>query len=149
MDKNMEKKHGRELEFVTFVVGSSVSQSLINNSDAAAVFSYLSEPENIKNMIVFSDMQLPVLTGIVKSLEETFQTSKDFSLVVDSNRQTVGKMISFIMDFFGYSPIRHISSSEKRLRNFSGARYFKSSAIYEKTHEPKLQLQLKVITKLD
>lgn len=141
--------NGKELDFKTFVVGSAVSQSLIHNSDAAAVFSYLSDAENIKILIVFSDMRLPVLTGIAKNLEETFQSSKDFSLDVDTNRQTVGKMVSFIMDFFGYSPIRNISTSEKRLRNFSGARYFKSSAIYEKAHKPKLQLQLEVIPKLD
>lgn len=151
MDKNTSigKRNRKKMDFSTFVVGSSVSQSLIHNSDAAAVFSYLCDAENIKNMIVFSDMRLPVLSGIAKSLEETFKTSKDFSLDVDSNRQTVGKMISFIMEFFGYSPIRNINTSEKRLRNFTGATYFKSSAIYERTHEPEYQLLLEVIPKLD
>ena len=109
------------------------------------VFDFLAFPETISKMINFSDLRLPALSGIVSTIEENFSSSKDFPLSNDTNRQVVGKMIRFILDFFGYSPIRNVTSSEKRLRNFSNANLFKTSAIYEKSHEPKLKLEINII----
>jgi hypothetical protein len=133
-------------DFRTFVLGESVSQSLLENQDAAKVFNFLAKPQTINNMIVFSDLRLPVLSGIVESLENKFENATDFTLKNDHNRQVVGKMIKFILDFYGYFPIKNINSSEKRLRNFSNAKLFKTSAVYQKINkEAKIELVIKII----
>lgn len=133
------------MDFRTFVLGQAVSQDLLENREAELVFDFLALPETIAKMINFSDIRLPALSGIVETIEENFSTNKDFPLSNDTNRQVVGKMISFILNFFGYSPIKNVTTSEKRLRNFSNAKLFKTSAIYEKSHKPKLKLDINII----
>lgn len=130
------------MNFEDFISSHSVKKELLDNQDAAKVFDFLVSPQMLNNMVVFSVIKLPVLSGIAEMLETKFGKSLDFPLSNDTNRQVVGKMIRYILDFLGYSPIKNASSSEKRLRNFSNAKMFKTSAIYEMSHEPKYQIEI-------
>lgn len=132
------------MDFKTFVLGQPVSQDLLENQDAELLFNFLTLPETIAKMINFSELRLPALSGIVRTIEENFSSSKDFPLSNQTNRQVVGRMISFILEYFGYAPIRNLKSSETRLRNFSNATIFKTSMIYEKSQRPKLKLEITI-----
>ncbi|MTK13075.1 MAG: hypothetical protein F8N39_13645 [Clostridiaceae bacterium] len=127
------------INFEDFVSNSGVGVALLNNLGARDVFGFLLQPENTNNCVVFSALGLPVLSGIAKPLEDLFDNNSLFPLSYEQNRKNVGKMVKYIMSFYGYSP-REAKSSEKRLRNFSQASYFKTSAIYVKTHEPLLKI---------
>lgn len=130
------------INFKSFVLGQTINHNLLENQDAQSLFNYLSLPKTVANIIVFTDLRLPALSGIASTLEKNFGTSEEFPLSNDTNRQIVGKMIRFILEFYRYSPINNASSSDKQLRDFSNTTLFKSSAIYEKSHEPKLELVL-------
>ena len=130
------------IDFKSFVLEQAINHDLLENQDAQSLFNYLSLPKTVANIIVFTDLGLPALSGIASTLEKNFGTSEEFPLSNDTNRQIVGKMIRFILEFYGYSPISNASSSDKQLRDFSNATLFKSSAIYEKSHAPKLELVL-------
>jgi len=47
-----------------------------NNTGAQAVFNFLCKPENIHSIIIFANLKLPVISGIVKELENNFSKGK-------------------------------------------------------------------------
>lgn len=117
----------------------------VGNTDAQNVFNYLSQPENIYNMIVFSNVNLPAISGIVHSLENIFATTTDFPLTNPTNRQTVGRMVKFIMEHFGYEPIASGLDKDSKLRDFSNAQYFKRPSVYSKTKAPINTISMTII----
>lgn len=126
--------------FNDFVRVSAVNKNLLTNLDAIKTFDFLKSAEVIVNEIVFSKQNLPVVSGIAKDLERLSEHTA-FPMSDETNRKVVGKMIKYILNFYGYSP-KDVPRSEKRIRNFSEARYFKTSQIYHKTHDAKLKVDL-------
>lgn len=102
-----------------------------NNLDAQHVFDYLCLPENIHSMIIFSELELPAISGIVIKLERQFANLPYFSLTDYRKRQIVGRMIKFILSHFGYLPVAGGLDERSKLRNFSQATLFKTASVYQ------------------
>ena len=110
------------------------NQNIINNIDAANLFKFLSTPANIHNMIIFCNLGLPAISGIVGELEHNYKNSSTFPISDYRNRQIVGKMVKYILSFYGYTPQISGLDERARLRNFSKAVYFKTGAVYSLTN---------------
>lgn len=104
------------------------------------MFDYLAKPESVDKMIIASELGWPVLTLLGKELENEFDLSSNFPIVVDGDnknataRQNVGRIIKIIMDGYGYTPIDGGLSKKARVPAISDTIFF-SSAIYKKTHD--------------
>ena len=116
-----------------------------NNTGAQAVFNFLCKPENIHSMIIFANLKLPVISGIVKELENNFSNTRQFPLTNRTNRQTVGRMIKFILGHFGYVPTIGSPDARAKLRNFSEAELFKMCSLYELQNIPVNSISMKII----
>jgi hypothetical protein len=112
------------------------------------VMDFLVKPESVYKMIIASDMGLPVLTLIGKELEIMFDEHSNFPVVYlgdDKNptaRQNVGRMIKVVMEQYGYTPVDGGLSEQARIPAVSGTNYFSTSAIYAKTGEAKLEIEV-------
>lgn len=112
------------------------------------VMDYLVDPVIIVKMIIASEMELPVLTLMVKDLEKKFDKNSNFPVVItDDNknataRQNVGRMIKFVMAQFGYTPIDGGLSERARIPAVSGTEHFSTSGIYKKTDEAKYEIEI-------
>ena len=115
------------------------------NLDAQNVFDFLCKPENIYSMIVFSDLKLPAISGIVSHIEQNFANAPQFPLDDYKNRQTVGRMAKFILSHFGYEPIVGGLDERAKLRNFSNANMFKTASVYEKKNPPINSITMNII----
>lgn len=131
------------ITFEGYIKSDKKMNKIADNEDAKKIFDYLCLPKCVYNMIIFSKIGLPAITGIAKELEDLYGNSKTFPLSNDRSKQVIGKMISYILSFYGYSPVV-VKSNEKRLRKFVGARYFKSSSVYQKTHKASLIIKLEI-----
>lgn len=124
-----------------------------NNQDFIDVVDFISSEASINKMMVFSDVGLPALTGIVQELEDKFANCPGFPLNHNApnhnapNRRTVGWIIKFVMRQVGYVPVEGGLSERARLRDFSGNKYFATSAIYSKRLEPQYILTKGVLLK--
>ena len=128
------------INFIDFVRSNKLGLGIERNSGAKRVFDFLKKEENIIICEVFSDVNLPVLSGIASKLEDLFEDDLEFPLRVDRNRQIVGRMVRHIMGFYGYSPVE-TNMFDRRLRQFSNARCFKTAKVYNKiTDKPKLKI---------
>ena len=111
---------------------------------AIAEFMFL--PETIYKLKLASDMGLPVLTLVVHELEEKFNSTSSFPLVVTQEsknavyRQNVGRIAKYIMGELGYKPIDGGLSERARIPAISKAEHFYTSAIYEKNKNSKYTL---------
>lgn len=112
------------------------------------VMDFLVKPESVYKMIIASEMGLPVLTLIGKELEIKFDEHSNFPVVYLGNdknptaRQNVGRMIKVVMEQYGYTPIDGGLSEQARIPAVSGTEYFSTSAIYAKTSEAKLEIEV-------
>lgn len=131
------------IKFNNFIDQASISSNLLINQDAKKVFNFLKSPKVVHKMIIFTELDFPVITGIAKELENKFANSPAFPLTRNLNRQIVGKIMKYIMSFYGYQP-KNATRSEKRLRKFSQAQLFKSSAVYQKDIDPKLKIAVTI-----
>lgn len=120
------------------------SKSWVLNSDAKAVFDFLCMPENIHNMIVMSNLGLPAISGLVKELETRFANSPTFPLTEGTNRQLVGKMAKHILGYFGYEPVANGQDERGQLRNFTGAKIFKTASVYALNNPAKCSLTIEI-----
>lgn len=120
-------------------------KNCVGNSDAQAVFDSLCEPENIYNMMVFTKLKLPAISGIVKDLENKFSNSTLFPLTDYKNRQIVGRMVKFILSHFGYKPSVGGLDERANLRNFSNAKLFKTASVYELKNTPANSIVMRIV----
>lgn len=130
------------INYENFCGNSSKKWTL--NSDAKDVFDFLRMPENIHNMIVMTSLGLPALSGLVKELEDRFENAPKFPLTDGTNRRLVGKMARHILNYFGYEPVANGQDERGQLRNFTGAKLFKTASIYEKKHDAKCSLTIQI-----
>lgn len=107
---------------------------------AKKVFDFLAEPANIHNLVIFSELNLPALSGLVFVLEEKFGNEATFPLTDFRNRQLVGRMTKYILDFYGYTPCASGLGDKTQLKGFTRAKLFKTAACYSLTKEPQLEL---------
>ena len=120
-----------------------------NKTGVEQVMDYLLSPEVVDKMIIASEMELPVLTLIAKGLEETFDENSNFPVVVTPTnnnatfRQNIGRMIKFIMNEYGYTPIDGNLSERSRIPAISGSKHFSTSAVYKKTCPAKYKITQK------
>ena len=115
---------------------NNYNQNLITNTDAENVFSFLSKPSIIGNMIAFCGVGLPAISGIVAILERNYANTTAFPLTDFRNRQIVGKMVKYILSFYGYTPQTGELDERAKLRNFSNSTYFKTASVYALTNTP-------------
>lgn len=115
---------------------NTYNQNLIANTDAQNVFSFLSKPSTIHNMMAFCEVGLPAISGIVSTLEDNYANAITFPLIDFRNRQLVGKMVKYILDFYGYTPQTGGLDERAKLRNFSKSQYFKTASVYALTKAP-------------
>ena len=115
---------------------------LLGKADARDVFDFLSQPENINQMIVMSDLGLPALGGVVKTLESKFANAANFSLSEKEHRKDVGAMVKRILGEFGY---KTFEKNSKPLCDFMGAKLFKTSHVYEKKGVPVANLEIHIV----
>jgi hypothetical protein len=115
-------------------------QNLQNNVDAQQVFDFLASPSTINKMIVFSEAGLPAISGIVSYLEQNYSNSPAFPLSDFRNRQIVGKMVKYILGFYGYTPQAGGLDERAKLRSFSKSKYFKTASVYSLTNTPQRRI---------
>lgn len=116
------------------------NQKLINNSEAEKVFIFLSTPATIHNMINFCEVGLPAISGIASIIEQNYASSSIFPISDFRNRQVVGKMVKYILGFYGYTPQAGGLDERARLRNFSNSEYFKTASVYSLTNTPRFKI---------
>ena len=124
--------------FENFIATNPVSKTLLHNQDARSAFETLKNPDNVFNMMTFSEVGLPALSGLGKLLETKFSGSL-FDMQDENNRKVIGRMIKFILSEYGYEPI-DVPSSAKKLRNFSQTQKFKTCAVYGKIKHAEYQI---------
>ena len=115
------------------------------NTDAQNVFDFLCNPFNVHNMMVFTNLNLPAISGIVKELENQFATAPQFPLTDYKNRQIVGRMVKFILKHFGYEPLAGGLDERTRLRNFSEAALFKTGSVYQLANDPTNYITMQIL----
>jgi|LSQX01.3.fsa_nt_gb hypothetical protein len=118
------------------------NQNLKNNVDAQKLFDFLATPSTIHNMMVFSQVGLPAISGIIPHLEQNFGNSPTFPLSDFRNRQTTGKMVKYILGFYGYTPQAGGFDERAKLRNFTKSQYFKTAAVYSLTDTPQYKIEV-------
>lgn len=111
------------------------NKKLLTNPDASKLFDYLCTGETIANLMAFTSVGLPAISGIASYLESIYDNNTTFSMENPHNRQLVGKMVKFILGFFGFEPEVNGLEERAQLRNFSNTHLFKTAAIYHKTNE--------------
>lgn len=123
---------------------------IVKNQTTIDIMDFLSSAESVNKMIVASEMGLPVLTPIVKELENEFGDSTDFPLNHKgenhnaTNRQNIGRMVKFIMKQFGYIPVDGGLSERARIPQFAASQYFSTAGIYSKMQKEKYKIEVKV-----
>lgn len=117
----------------------------VGNTDAINIFNYLIKPETISNMIVFSDIGLPAISGIANILETNYSNAVNFPLTNFNNRQTTGRMVRFILGHFGYEKVSGGLDKEARLRDFSKAKLYKTSSVYKLSTTPINAISMQII----
>ena len=122
------------------------SAKLKNNTDAEAVFDFLCNPKNINNMIVISNLGLPAISGIVKEIENKFGNAPAFPMTNFTNRQIVGRMVKYILEKFGYEPVAKGLDERAKLRDFTGAKLFKTASVYAQTKQPVYSLNIQIVS---
>lgn len=132
------------LTYVDFC-NSFAFKNCARNNDAQNVFDFLCRPEIIHNMMVFTNLELPAISGVTKNLENTFANAPLFPLADPQNRQIVGRMVKFILGHFGYEPLVGGLDERARLRNFSGAKLFKTASVYGLKSTPSNSIVMKII----
>lgn len=117
-----------------------------NKEGVEEIVDYLSSPSIVYKMIIASEMELPVLTLIASDLEKRFDKKSKFPVVVDKNnknttaRQNVGRIIKYVMDQYGYTPVDGGLTDRARIPAISNSKYFSTSGIYKKTGVSKYKI---------
>lgn len=109
---------------------------------------FLTKPEVINKMIIASELELPVLTLIARDIEFHFDENSKFPVVFTENsknatyRQNVGRMIKFVMSYFGFTPIYGGLTERTRIPAISGSKFFSTCAIYKKTSKHEYTIEV-------
>lgn len=101
-------------------------KGMLDNAEGEAVFNFLAKDSSVNAMIVFSELNMPALSGVVKELEKQFEGNTDFRIDNPRNRRFIGRMVNEILKDFGYTPIK----GRKRVRKFAGSKYFTTASVY-------------------
>lgn len=122
------------------------NQKLATNPDAAKAFAFLASAESVANMMVFTQIGLPAISGLAHTLEITFDSNTQFNLENPHYRQMVGKMVKFIFFNFGFETEINGLEERAQLRNFSECKYFKTAAVYHETNlNPQKKLHITIV----
>lgn len=132
----------QDLEFSAFVQNYPALQG---NPGAKDVYDFLTTPEIICAMLLISRNGLPALSAVVEQLEKNFQASTTFPLNDFRNRQSVGKMVKYILEKFGYSPIANGLDKRAQLQGWTNASLFKTAAVYApSTDAPQYNISVEI-----
>jgi len=125
--------------FKDFLTEHPTCSQYANNTDAKAMFNFISEDENIISMIDVTEMGRPALLGCLREIENYFDSKKNstFDLTDNFTRTAVGRMVATILVPFGYKPIR---DSQKSFSQTKKGKYFGSASCYEKTGKATLRV---------
>lgn len=128
------------VDFEGFINVTNARSSLKGNEDAEKVYKWLRDATNVVKMMTLADLGIAPLNAVVKELEQKLLESKEFSIKDITNRQDIGRMITFILLDYGYTA----TNERESLRFFSGARYFKQGKVYKKTRRGNMMVDCKV-----
>lgn len=117
---------------MTFDMHTAENREPSNVNGAREVFEFLTLPEQIGRMCILSDCGLPAISAVAYDLEQTFGDASCFPMKEKCNRQTVGRMVRYILKQFGYEKA---ASGNIRLKDCFHAKHFKSGGLYRKTKE--------------
>lgn len=119
---------------------ASRHKGMLDNAEGEAVFNFLAQDSSVNAMIVFSELNMPALSGVVKELEERFEGNTDFRIDNPRNRRFIGRIVNEILKDFGYTPIK----GRKRIRKFAGSKYFTTANVYamDKNVQPKYKIEI-------
>lgn len=77
-----------------------------HNIGANSLFNYLCNPKIIGDMIHGIEYGLPAVETLPQTLVKFYYSDPNFPLSERCNRQYVGKMICYIMNLYGYVPLK-------------------------------------------
>lgn len=98
----------------------------------------LLNPFSVAKMIAFCNVDLPAINGILSDLEELNAKFGGEYLTDPLNRQNIGRMIKFVMNKYGYVPVR--KRRIKEAKNIK-SNYFGTGTVYGKSgNKPELSL---------
>lgn len=125
------------------------------NQDAKNIMKFLSSSENVNKMIVASEMGLPAITPVVAELEKRFEDCELFPLNHEgknqnaANRQNIGRMVKFIMSYYGYIPIAGGLNERARIPKFAKSNHFSTAAVYRKLQVAQYNIKVESINNPD
>lgn len=116
------------MKYVDFYKQYPKYKGYIDNPVVYRLFIFLSNPINIKKMVVANDVyKKPPLYGVLTEVENNFHDPDIFSFCNDGPRQLTGSLVYYVLSYFGYKPIKP--------RRITKLKYFTSASIYEYTQE--------------
>jgi predicted nucleotide-binding protein (sugar kinase/HSP70/actin superfamily) len=113
-------------------------RKVTDNDVAKKIFSFLSEPENIFEMVKAIDSGKPAISGIVEELYNRYSYQNEYNLRDDMAKQSIGAMVCTILTPFGYKVLRHNRLSKDLQK------YVTSSAVYIKSDDARVKLVQKI-----
>lgn len=125
------------------------------NQDAKDIMDFLSSNDSVNRMIIASDMGLPAITPIIKELEDKFADCNLFPLNHEGrnqnavNRQNIGRMVKFVMSYYGYIPITGGLNERARIPKFANSKYFSTAAVYKKLQVAQFNIKVESIKNKD
>jgi len=123
------------LSFYGFIQARPQYKKFWGNRIAEAIFDFLAQPQNIYRMIDFSERDKPALGAVISDLEELYGDQREFALNVPEHKRLVGAMVCYILEPFGYVPVK------QRKIPANSSIFFASASVYEKKNKPRLILQ--------
>lgn len=112
-----------------------------SDGSLSQIVDFLTQPDNVKKMIDFSELGLPALAAVVHELEKYFADSQ-FALNFDApdknapHRRDIGWLIKAVMKRFGYAPVELKDEKgrpyQMRIGKYAKSRYFSTSAVYRR-----------------
>ena len=134
-------------DYKEFVKSSRVGEErYLNNKTMKSIFDFLAKPESVARMIIASDLHNPAISGIVIKLEAFIEKDLEQNSFLQNayNRTVIGKAIAFILEKYGYEPVKKQTSDiPSRIRR--EINHFKTGTVYtRKEGKPVLSIEYQI-----
>lgn len=111
--------------FEEFIKEYPKYKSISKNSVSKEVFNFFCDIENINKMILANNNDKPALAGCIYDLENKFGTNKEFDFQNVHVKHSIGAMVKFILEPFGYESLKPKRMPSKQTNFFSSAMVYK------------------------
>ncbi len=100
-------------------------KALADNKVIESVFDYLSEEQQVNDMIESTLIKRPAMEALIETIEIKFPNCQNFDLEFNyRHRQILGSMIRYIMGHYGYWP--------GKAKSLKKGRFVKTAIVYSK-----------------